>query len=63
MSRLGGEFMPRLDKGDSLFMNGRGVSVDFIKENMSFTAGIKDSRSNLMFAMLSVSVPVIRKAT
>ena len=34
-------------------MNGRGVSVDFIKENMSFTAGGEDPRSTLMFTMLS----------
>src|SRR6185437_5731219 len=34
-------------------MNGRGVSVDFIKENMSFTAGSDDPRSTLMFTMLS----------
>ena len=34
-------------------MNGRGVSVDFIKENMSFTAGNEDPRSTLMFTMLS----------
>ena len=34
-------------------MNDRGVSVDFIKENMSFTAGSEDPRSTLMFTMLS----------
>jgi DNA invertase Pin-like site-specific DNA recombinase len=34
-------------------MNGRGVSVEFIKENMSFTAGSEDPRSILMFTMLS----------
>ena len=34
-------------------MNGRGVSVDFIKENMSFTASSDDPRSTLMFTMLS----------
>ena len=34
-------------------MNGRGVSVQFIKENMSFTAGSDDPRSTLMFTMLS----------
>jgi len=34
-------------------LNGRGVSVDFIKENMSFTAGSEDPRSTLMFTMLS----------
>jgi DNA invertase Pin-like site-specific DNA recombinase len=33
--------------------NSRGVSVDFIKENMSFTAGSEDPRSILMFTMLS----------
>jgi DNA invertase Pin-like site-specific DNA recombinase len=34
-------------------MNDRGVSVNFIKENMSFTAGSQDPRSTLMFTMLS----------
>jgi DNA invertase Pin-like site-specific DNA recombinase len=34
-------------------MNNRGVSVEFIKENMSFTAGSEDPRSTLMFTMLS----------
>ncbi|SFU76220.1 recombinase family protein [Nitrosospira multiformis] len=34
-------------------MNDRGVSVQFVKENMSFTAGNDDSRSTLMFTMLS----------
>ena len=34
-------------------MNDRGVSVEFIKENMSFTAGSDDPRSTLMFTMLS----------
>ena len=34
-------------------MNDRGVSVEFIKENMSFTAGSEDPRSILMFTMLS----------
>src|SRR5688572_8830040 len=34
-------------------MNGRGVSVQFGKENMSFTAGSDDPRSILMFTMLS----------
>lgn len=34
-------------------MNDRGVSVAFIKENMSFTAGSEDPRSILMFTMLS----------
>ena len=34
-------------------MNDRGVSVEFIKENMSFTAGSDDPRSILMFTMLS----------
>src|SRR5665213_3719191 len=34
-------------------MNNRGVSVAFIKEDMSFTAGSEDPRSILMFTMLS----------
>jgi DNA invertase Pin-like site-specific DNA recombinase len=34
-------------------MNDRGVSVQFVKENMSFTAGSDDPRSTLMFTMLS----------
>lgn len=34
-------------------MNDRGVSVEFIKENMSFAAGSDDPRSTLMFTMLS----------
>jgi DNA invertase Pin-like site-specific DNA recombinase len=34
-------------------MNGRGVSVEFVKENMSFTVGNDDPRSTLMFTMLS----------
>jgi DNA invertase Pin-like site-specific DNA recombinase len=34
-------------------MNNRSVSVNFIKENMSFTAGSDDPRSTLMFTMLS----------
>jgi DNA invertase Pin-like site-specific DNA recombinase len=34
-------------------MNERGVSVQFIKENMTFTAGNDDPRSTLMFTMLS----------
>lgn len=34
-------------------MNDRGVSVEFIKENMSFTVGSNDPRSTLMFTMLS----------
>ncbi|MEO8991542.1 MAG: recombinase family protein [Nitrosospira sp.] len=34
-------------------MNNVGVSVEFIKENMSFTAGSDDPRSTLMFTMLS----------
>jgi DNA invertase Pin-like site-specific DNA recombinase len=34
-------------------MNDGGVSVEFIKENMSFTAGSDDPRSILMFTMLS----------
>lgn len=36
-------------------MNDRGVSVNFIKENMSFTAGSEDPRSTMMFTMLSAS--------
>lgn len=35
-------------------MNDQGVSVDFIKENMSFTASSADPRSTLMFTILSV---------
>jgi DNA invertase Pin-like site-specific DNA recombinase len=34
-------------------MKDRGVSVQFIKENMSFTAGSDDPRSTLLFTMLS----------
>ena len=34
-------------------MNDRCVSVEFIKENMNFTAGNDDPRSALMFTMLS----------
>jgi len=34
-------------------MNDRRVSVQFVKENMSFTAGNDDPRSTLMFTMLS----------
>lgn len=34
-------------------LNGRGVTVEFIKENMRFTAGASDPRSTLMFTMLS----------
>ena len=34
-------------------MNDRGVSVQFVKENMSFTAGNDHPRSTLMFTMLS----------
>jgi DNA invertase Pin-like site-specific DNA recombinase len=34
-------------------MNDRGVSVEFIKENMSFTVSSDDPRSTLMFTMLS----------
>jgi DNA invertase Pin-like site-specific DNA recombinase len=34
-------------------MNDRGVSVEFIKEHMSFTADSDDPRSTLMFTMLS----------
>jgi DNA invertase Pin-like site-specific DNA recombinase len=35
-------------------MNDRGVSVQFTKENMTFTAGNDDPRSTLMFTILSV---------
>lgn len=34
-------------------LNGRGVSVEFVKENMTFRAGKEDPRSALMFTMLS----------
>ena len=34
-------------------MNDRGVSIEFIKENMSFTAGSEDPLSTPMFTMLS----------
>jgi len=34
-------------------LNGKGVSVEFVKENMEFTAGNEDPRSALMFAMFS----------
>jgi len=34
-------------------MNDRGISVQFVKENMSFTAGNDAPRSTLMFTMLS----------
>jgi DNA invertase Pin-like site-specific DNA recombinase len=34
-------------------LNGKGVSVRFVKENMSFVAGSSDPRSTLMFTMLS----------
>jgi DNA invertase Pin-like site-specific DNA recombinase len=34
-------------------MNERGISVQFIKENMTFSAGNDDPRSTLMFTMLS----------
>jgi DNA invertase Pin-like site-specific DNA recombinase len=34
-------------------INDRGVSVQFVKENMSSTAGNEDPRSTLMFTMLS----------
>jgi DNA invertase Pin-like site-specific DNA recombinase len=34
-------------------MNDRGVSVEFVNGNMSFTAGSDDPRSILMFTMLS----------
>src|SRR5688500_4825736 len=41
-------------------MNDRGVSVQFIKENMSFTAGSDDPRSVLMFTMLSAFAQFVR---
>lgn len=34
-------------------LNGKGVSVEFVKENMTFSAGKEDPRSALMFTMLS----------
>jgi DNA invertase Pin-like site-specific DNA recombinase len=34
-------------------LNGKGVSVEFVKENMAFTVGSEDPRSVLMFTMLS----------
>ena len=34
-------------------LNGKDVSVEFVKENMVFTAGSDDPRSVLMFTMLS----------
>src|SRR5690348_5020197 len=34
-------------------LNDKGVSVEFVKENMTFTAGKEDPRSTLMFTMLS----------
>lgn len=34
-------------------LNDKGVSVQFMKENMTFTAGSNDPRSMLMFTMLS----------
>ncbi|SET61028.1 Site-specific DNA recombinase [Nitrosospira multiformis] len=34
-------------------LNEKGVSVEFVKENMVFTAGKEDPRSALMFTMLS----------
>lgn len=34
-------------------LNGKGVSVRFVKENMAFVAGSNDPRSTLMFTMLS----------
>lgn len=37
-------------------MNDRGVSVQFIKENMNFTVGNDDPRSTLMFTMLRAFV-------
>jgi hypothetical protein len=34
-------------------MNSRSVSVQFVKENITFSAARDDSRSTLMFTMLS----------
>jgi DNA invertase Pin-like site-specific DNA recombinase len=34
-------------------LNDKGVSVEFVKESMAFTAGSEDHRSILMFTMLS----------
>ncbi|ARO87962.1 transposase [Nitrosospira lacus] len=34
-------------------LNDKGVSVEFVKENMTFAAGKDDPRSTLMFTMLS----------
>ncbi len=34
-------------------LNNKGVSLEFVKENMEFTAGKDDPRSALMFTMLS----------
>lgn len=34
-------------------LNDKGVSVEFLKENMAFSAGNEDPRSTLMFTMLS----------
>ena len=34
-------------------LNGRGVSVQFMKENLTFEAASNDPRSILMFTMLS----------
>jgi hypothetical protein len=34
-------------------LNDKGVSVEFVKENMIFTAGKEDPRPTLMFTMLS----------
>jgi DNA invertase Pin-like site-specific DNA recombinase len=34
-------------------LNDKGVSIEFIKENMAFKAGNEDPRSTLMFTMLS----------
>jgi DNA invertase Pin-like site-specific DNA recombinase len=34
-------------------LNDKGVSVEFIKESMAFTAGKEDPRATLMFTMLS----------
>ena len=34
-------------------INDKGVSVEFVKENMSFTARNDDPRSTLIFTMLS----------
>jgi DNA invertase Pin-like site-specific DNA recombinase len=34
-------------------LNNKGISVEFVKDNLEFTAGTDDPRSTLMFTMLS----------